>query len=274
MGWNASSSMEHNGEIIDSKLIAGFHLTETAYAPRVKVPSHSHRYACFCFVLQGTYTETYRGKTIECRPSHLVFRPAEEMHADHFGDRGVRCFIIEVETQWLMSLRERSIGMDKPASFQSVSLAWLAMKLRSESRQADAFTSLAVEGLMLEMCAEIARRSSKTSERQPPRWLNQAKEILHENFTEQMTLSDIAESVGVHPVYLAGVFRQHYHCTIGEYVRRLRIEFASRELARTAAPLIDIALASGFAHQSHFSRTFKRLTGLTPAQYRAATRSS
>ena len=272
---SASSRIKHNGEIIDSKLIAGFYLTETAYAPKTTVPTHAHHHACFCLVLQGAYTELYKGKTIECRPSHLIFRPAEEMHSDHFGDHDVRCFIIEVEREWLTRLlRGRSIWMDEPASFQSGSLAWLAMKLRHESQQADDFTSLTIEGLMLEVVAQIARSSMKISEPRPPRWLNRAKEILPDNFTERLTLSEIAEAVGVHPVYLAGVFRQHYHCSIGDYVRQLRVEFASRELSTTAAPLGDIALAAGFAHQSHFSRTFKRLTGMTPAQYRSATRSS
>ena len=271
---NGSSRIEHNGQIIDSKLIAGFYLTETAYAPKIKVPRHAHRHACFCLVLEGTYREVYQRKAIECRPSHLIFRPAEEVHSDHFGDLRVRCFIIEVEAEWLERLGERSIRMDEPVGFRRRSLAWLAMKLRNESRQADSFTSLAVEGLMLEMLADVARGSIEIPERKPPRWLSQAKEILHENFTEHLTLSDIARSVGVHPVYLAGVFRQHYNCSVGEYIRRLRIEFASHELSTTTAPLAEIALEAGFAHQAHFSRTFKRLTGLTPAQYRSATRSS
>ena len=274
MRQNGSPSIEHNGQIIDSKLIAGFYLTETAYAPKVKVPRHSHRHACFCFVLGGTYRELYRGKAIECRPSNLIFRPADEVHADHFGDQSARCFIIEVEQEWLTRLRERSIRMEGPAIFQYRSLAWLGARLRNESRQADDFTSLAVEGLMLELVAEVARNPTNISELKRPRWLNQAKEILHENFTDRLTLSDIAEAVRVHPVYLAGTFRQHYHCSIGNYVRRLRIEFSCRELSKSGAPLADIALASGFAHQSHFSRTFKRLTGLTPAQYRSATRPS
>jgi AraC family transcriptional regulator len=274
MKLNGSSGIEHNGQIIDSKLIAGFYLTETAYAPKIKVPRHSHRHACFCLVLQGAYTELYRGKAIECRPSQLIFRPAEEAHSDHFGDLRVRCFIIEFETEWLTRLHERSIMLDEPAGFEGCSLTSLVMRLRNESQRADDFTSLMVDGLMLELIAEIARRSIKTSERKRPQWLSQAKEILHENFTERLTLSDIAEAVGVHPVYLAGTFRQHYHCSIGEYIRWLRIEFASHQLSETAAPFADIALAAGFAHQSHFSHTFKRLTGLTPAQYRQATRSS
>jgi AraC family transcriptional regulator len=196
------------------------------------------------------------------------------VHADHFGDLSVRCFIIEVETQWLTRFHECSIRLDEPVSFHGSSLAWLVMRLRNESKLRDDFTSLTVEGLMLEIMAEIARKSIRIPGRGDPRWLNQAKEILHENFTHRLTLSDIAEAVRVHPVYLAGMFRQHYHCSIGEYTRRLRIEFASRELSQTARPLAHIALAAGFADQAHFSRTFKRLTGLTPAQYRSITRSS
>ena len=266
--------VEHNGEIIESKLIAGFYLTETAYAPQIKVPRHSHRKACFCLVLQGTYTELYRRKAIECKPSHLIFRPAEEVHADHIGNADVRCFIIETEPEWLTRLDKRSSRMDEPASFQSSSLVWLVTRLRHEARRADDYTSLTVEGLMLEMVAEVARGSKRISERRPPRWLARAKEMLHENFGETTTLAALAAAVGVHPVYLAAAFRRHYRCSVGEYVRRLRIEFAGRELSRSEAPLADIALAAGFAHQAHFSRTFKRLTGLTPAEYRSTFRPS
>jgi AraC family transcriptional regulator len=72
----------------------------------------------------------------------------------------------------------------------------------------------------------------------------------------------------VHPVYLACAFRRHYRSTVGEYVRRLRVEFACRELSATRAPLAQVALAAGFADQSQFSRTFKRVVGLTPTEYR------
>jgi AraC family transcriptional regulator len=265
---------ERDVEIINSQSIAGFHLSEKAYAPKIKLPMHSHPHACFCLILEGTYTERYRQKAIECKPSWIIFRPTGEVHADYIDDRNVRCFVIEFGTEWLTRLDKYSFPMSEPAGFQGSSLVWLAMRLRNESRRADHFTSLTVEGLMLELAAEVARGSKRISERKHPQWLEQAKEILHEKFNERMTLASIAEAVGVHPVYLAGVFRQYYHCSVGEYARRLRIEFASRELSQTEAPLADVALAAGFAHQAHFSRTFKRLTGLTPAQYRSAFRLS
>ena len=89
-------------------------------------------------------------------------------------------------------------------------------------------------------------------------------ELLRARFSESLTLNTIAASAAVHPVHLVRTFRRFHQSTVGEHLRRLRIEFASQQLADTDAPLADIALASGFADQSHFTRTFKRLTGLTP----------
>lgn len=267
-------NLRHNGQIIKSKEVAGFYLSETTYAPLVKVPSHSHQHACFCLVLQGTYKELYRRKTVECTPSLLVFRPAGETHSDHFDDQQVRCFLIELDAAWLERLGKYSVVMNQPTEFQRSSVVGLAMRLRAESRQADSVTPLAIEGLMLEMVAEASRGTTEVSEPGHPRWLKQAREILHHQFTERTTLSSIAKAVGVHPMHLASVFKQQYRYSVGEYVRRLRIEFACHEITATNTSLADVALAAGFSHQSHFSRTFRRHTGMTPAQYRSAFRQS
>lgn len=79
----------------------------------------------------------------------------------------------------------------------------------------------------------------------------------------------MARSVGVHPVHLATTFRRHFGSTIGEYVRRLRIDFATRQIASSEESLCNIALAAGFADQSHFSKVFRQQTGMTPGVFRA-----
>ncbi len=121
----------------------------------------------------------------------------------------------------------------------------------------------------MEMLAEASRRAVRHLNSKPPRWLKQAREFLDAHFSDNFTFSDVAVSVGVHPVHLAREFRRHYKCTLGEYTRQLRIDFACRELAKPNSSLVEIALASGFSSQSHFSTIFKRLTGVTPADYRA-----
>lgn len=119
------------------------------------------------------------------------------------------------------------------------------------------------------MIGEASRRSVIIPGGQLPPWLKQARDLLHDQFSESMSLARVAESVGVHPVYLASEFRRRFGSTVGEYVRRLRIEYACREIsACSEAPLAQIALTAGFSSQSHFSKTFKRLTGMTPLEYR------
>jgi AraC family transcriptional regulator len=91
---------------------------------------------------------------------------------------------------------------------------------------------------------------------------------VHDRFNDPLSLEAIAAAVGVHPSHLARVFRQQHQCTVGEYVRRLRLEFACHHLTTSDTPLAEIALAAGFADQSHFTKTFRRHIGTPPAQFR------
>jgi len=112
--------------------------------------------------------------------------------------------------------------------------------------------------------------SSTNSSRRFPQWLERVRSILEQRFAEPYKLSEIAAEVGVHPVHLAREFRKHYGTSVGEYLRRVRIEYACRELMDSNVAVTNIAFAAGFADQSHFSRTFKRLCGTTPGRYRAS----
>jgi AraC family transcriptional regulator len=123
--------------------------------------------------------------------------------------------------------------------------------------------------LALEIIVATARRhASKATSQGPPLWLNQAEELIRARFAGPLSLDEIAAAINRHPVSLARQFRRRHGCTIGDYIRRLRIEDARRRLTMTDEPLAMIALACGFSGQAHFSTFFKRATGLTPKQYR------
>jgi AraC family transcriptional regulator len=118
--------------------------------------------------------------------------------------------------------------------------------------------------------ALLESRSVNNSDRRFPQWLERVRKSLDQRFAEPFKLSEIAAEAGVHPVHLAREFRKHYGSSVGEYLRRVRIEYACRELMGSNAAVTNIAFAAGFADQSHFSRTFKRLCGTTPGKYRAS----
>ncbi|HXI14462.1 MAG TPA: helix-turn-helix transcriptional regulator [Thermoanaerobaculia bacterium] len=87
------------------------------------------------------------------------------------------------------------------------------------------------------------------------------------NVRQQISLASVAREVGVHPVHLARQFRKHYGVSVGERVRFLRVERA-KELIAAGMSLPGVALEMGFADQSHFTRTFMKLAGMSPGMYR------
>jgi AraC family transcriptional regulator len=257
-----------NGKVLQSFDTSGFIMTKIAYSARSRLSEHSHENAHFCFVLQGAYTEFHNRQGMECAPFTLTFRPPGEVHEDRFHNQEVQVFTIEIPPRWIERLQQDSIYLARSIKFQGGSITRLSGRLVEEFHRMDTGASLILEGLTLEIMAETARYSAHSIERNIPYWLKQAKDLLHARFSEHLTLDEIASAVGVHPIHLASVFRQKYHCTVGEYLRQLRIDYACREIAFGETPLAIIALEAGFANQGHFSSTFKRLTGWTPASYR------
>ena len=248
--------------------VSGITCWQTVYAPEFKMRAHAHKNGFLYLVLAGGLTEVCGGRTRTALPSTVIFHPPSQVHANRFLDTGARTFSVELETRWLDRLPAHTVALGAPAYFRDGRMVGLAAHLYQEAHQTDAASGLVLEGLALEILGETARRGATTSERRPPRWLQEARDLLHAQFSASLTLGEIAAVAGVHPVYLSSMFRQQFGCTIGDYVRRLRIDEACRRLVRSELPLAEIALEAGFANQSHFARTFKRFTGLTPSEYR------
>ena len=252
--------------------MGGFRLTEFAQPPYRRLPWHEHRDASICFVVSGAYAEQMRAREQECPPHSMVFKPAGERHADEFGREGGTCLLIEVGAERLKTLEPVSDITARPGLLRNAKLAALGQQICREFRQRDGLSPLAVEGLILELLVEAARSGRERAAEPRPRWLRQAHDLIHENVGRPLTLSSIAREIGVHPAHLARTFRAHYRRSIGEYVRRLRIERASRELSDGGASIAEIGLRAGFFDQSHFSRVFRDHTGQTPAAFRSDAR--
>jgi AraC family transcriptional regulator len=190
------------------------------------------------------------------------------MHSETLDDSEVSSFIIEIERSSFERVREYSDILDRPSHFQGGVPAMMAMKLYREFRCMDTVSPLAIEGLFLEMLAAVVRRETANSPRTLRTWLKQAEDLLRAHFGESISLREIAQQVGIHPVHLAREFRRRFGVTVGEYVRSLRIDRA-RRLIEIETPLKDVALSAGFFDQSHFCRVFRGFTGMTPSEYRS-----
>lgn len=241
---------------------------EVVYPSDWRMPRHTHELAHFSLVLQGAYTERYGRRSREGLPSLLVLHPPAEDHEVTFHHTRTRIFTVIAKPQWLERVKDYTNVLRDPREFSAGPPVRLATRLYQEFKSMDEVAPLSMEGLALEVLAESSRARAEGAEGQRPRWLGRAEEFLREKFCERVTLDDIARAVGVHPVHLSRVFRSRHRCTVGDYVRRLQVDFAAAALSASDTPLHEIALAAGFSDQSHFSRNFKRLMGIPPAQYR------
>lgn len=260
--------------IVKTKDLTNFNLTEAHYPPALRQPRHRHEAASLSFVVAGSYTETVEKKIRTCQPLTLILHPAGESHAVDFHSRPVRILNVSFDSVFRTRLGENSDLLNFPVSRRSKTLAALGTRLFREFSQPDALSPLAIEALVLEILVETTRLKNRETDKKTPRWLAPVKDCLHERFSEPVALEEIAAAAGVHPVHLARVFRRRFGCTIGEYVRGLRVEFARRKLSSTDAPLVEIALSAGFSDQSHLNKTFKTIVGLTPNEYRKFNRKS
>jgi AraC family transcriptional regulator len=251
--------------------LEGFTLREGRHAAGSSLPWHRHAGATLCFVYTGAFTERYTGTTLECAPGTLKVTPADEPHSNRFGSEETRGLLVEADAVVVDRLGEHAGILGQRASYRDEHLAGLAWQLLAEVRHADSATSLATEGLLLEILAGLARARDLRLHGTTPRWVVEARDYLHDP-GEIGSVGELAAVVGVHPVTLARGFRKAYGCTVGSYLRWLRLVRAARRLAESDAPLAEIAIAAGFADQSHFSNAFRRETGLSPSAFRRAVR--
>jgi len=245
----------------------GFRFTEKAYSSCARLPTHAHELSHFCFVLAGNYREKIAGRFFERAPAALVYYPPDVSHGEEHFSNG-RHFLVEVDFKSLQAVRDYGARLSEPVLLDTNSSLWLAHRMYKEFKDRDKFSRIALESISTELLIAASRKDNRKSERNPPPWFGRVKEFLRENFSEPPGLNELAQAVEVHPTHLARVFRQFERCTVGDYIREVRIDYARRRLLESKEPLVQIALAAGFADQTHFTRSFKRVTGMTPTEFR------
>ena len=95
-------------------------------------------------------------------------------------------------------------------------------------------------------------------------------EYVQENYREQISYDTLGEHFHMSPIYLNRIFKKHLKVSLHEYLLNYRISAAETMLRSSGATVKEIAHSSGFADVSHFSKSFKRITGYSPKDYRTA----
>jgi AraC family transcriptional regulator len=253
--------------------VDGFLVTRVRFPPLLRLPLHTHERATVAVILGGSFDGLMRSTSRPCPAATVLTEPAGEPHGNLFDRAGADVLTVQPDPARLELLEPFAGVLGEVNHMRDVMVAAVARRAACELGAPDDVTPFAVEGLILELLALTARLRNAPIiglGRQPPRWLGQARALLHDRYTERLRVSEVAAAVGVHPVHLARLFRLHYGTPVGAYVRTLRLTWAAGQLTDSGDCIAQIALQAGFFDQSHFTRTFKRQFGLTPLAYRNA----
>ena len=243
------------------------------FPPNAKLASHTHAKAVFGVMLDGSFRTRIMNRDVDYVASGAWTEPAEERHTNVAGKSGARVLIVQPGAAAGGMAETCRDLLEQLVYLQSVELMIEASRIEAECMTPDQLSPLVVEGTALAVLARAARvRTRQLNHDTWPRWLHDAVSYLHAHQLDRINLSELAGNVGVHPSRLAHEFRARLRTSPGEYVRRLRLEWAAARLREAEPRIAEIAIGAGFYDQSHFSRTFRRHFGVTPAEWRRARR--
>jgi AraC family transcriptional regulator len=239
-------------------LVGDFDVQLLTFAPGHRIPAFEFEQGYLAIVLDGALVKTFARETFSLGRETLASLPAGAMHSTAFGPSVTR--VVCIRGAVVKTLRQ----LRAPVA------SALGRRLAVELRARDVCWGLAAEGIVLQLLAVVGR---DTASAERAGWVREVRDLLHDGIPDPPgSLAELAALAGVHPAHLARCFRREFGQSVGEYARTLRLEWAAEELARDDARLADVALRAGFADQSHFTRAFRRHTGVTPGRYRELVR--
>ncbi|WP_413667208.1 helix-turn-helix domain-containing protein [Mucilaginibacter sp. Mucisp86] len=244
----------------------GITITDTEYTLD-KVDWHYHENAYFTFILAGNVIEGNKKEVYHCPAGSLLFHNWHDPHYNIKPQGFTRGFHIELQKHWFDALELKQDKLEGSFAVHAPDVKFLLYRIFKESKIGDELTAIAVESLLLQTLHKM-QLSNEGLLRQVPAWVNRLKELLVDDPAHKHTLAELSEVLRLHPVHLSRDFSKYSHCTIGEYIRKLRVERSFALLADDELSLTAIAFACGFADQSHFLRCFKQFSGSNPSAYR------
>ena len=206
------------------------------------------------FAFSGSFALTMRSCETVLGSHSLLYLPAGEMHANVFGSHGAGVFITAIDPAWIGDrLEVVNADADRPRIAPAGYLRGLAHKMYEEFKSPDALSDLIVEGAFLELLGRWFR-DGFLQHRDAPAWMRRVKALLQDSFRDPLSLKDVAQVAGVHPSHVAREFHRIYGMTVGDYIRKLRVEFVAEQLVQPhkrkkedTVSLTDLALCDAQA---------------------------
>jgi AraC family transcriptional regulator len=204
-------------------LINGLIIVDSSFYHYTDCPWHYHQNAHFAFTTKGRLIETHKKKKIQLSGGCLMYNHSQGPHCNSGYTEGVSALHIDISDDWFKQYNINFSQIEGVHELNDPVLKNVFYTLFKEVKHFDMASPLAIEAMMLQSVAEMMHhRFLQTTT--IPSWVFKVKELLYDRYNEELLLQEIASEVNIHPVYLCQQFPEYFHCSFGEYVRKIRIE--------------------------------------------------
>ena len=230
-----------------------------------QMPANLHEYSELLYCKKGSGYVTVDGKTILLRSGEMVWIPPNYIHQYDFDSAELICAVFSNDfiPLFFKKMKNRFLCV------RAVSVAEMSEVIEKFPNLTGEETML-ISGYLNLLGDIVIKRSSFEDERVFDAILCQkVLSYLAENYTENITLAGLSKKLGYNEKYLSHIL----HNLVGIHFRHLlnfyRVDHSKRLLAESRDMNISlIAAGSGFNSLNTFNREFKRVTGMTPSEYR------
>lgn len=244
----------HYGHIIAS---------ETLYPQGYSSDWHYHQNPHYSHILYGGSQEISKNRIQVQQPGEGLYYYPGIAHQNIHYRVDTKIFNLEIESAFFQKyLLEIPAEAAMFSENQQLNASGLVRILREHLFHDDQ-SALAIHQLTVELVTHSADNAG-----QRPGWVKKIRPLLYDTWNQDISLQALAKLLDIHPVTLSKYFSKYFHCTLGEYRRRIKVEKALTLIRQGKYSLTDIAYLCEFSDQAHFTKTFHRITGFLPKQYK------
>lgn len=243
--------------------------------------THYHDCHQILFITQGTASVTVNGRRYQVGAGSLVIFSRLEHHAVTNQSQDYQRYILELAPQIpdKEAYRLYSVLFNRPAGFRNIlnvpqeqqAFQRIFEAIRSEYASRNTMRDEMLELLVQQLLIMVYRQTPEAFsavEEDHIELVYRLQTRFHREFGTKFVLSELAEEYSISVSYLSHLFKMATGNSVMDYLQSCRIAEAKKCLAETAMRIGEIVEHCGFSDASNFSRTFRKVTGLSPSEFR------
>lgn len=235
---------------------------------------HWHEHIELLYFMSGSCNFTINGKIFPVGTRDLVMVNSGEIHS-YTANENVDYFAILIYPAFFSDVKFSSKMLLENLIHQDDKVKDYIMEMYTEYANCETANDMVLKGIAYKLMAYLIRKyksvldaSDSQLQKSKLERINTLIDYISAHYSEKISTSDLAKLCYISEGHLCRFFQENIGKSAIEYINEFRIEKASVMLTNTDESITDIALMSGFEDLNYFSRTFRKIKGKSPMEYR------